>query len=214
VHSDNKDYVDNDTKKVLKGKTCMSDYKIISGDGKEHIIHSKSEVTFEKRATPVRMRATAQDITERKKTEEKIRTLANIVESSSDAIATISLDDIITTWNKGAEKIYGYLSEEILGKSASILSPNNLKDETKKLIEKVKLGVKIHHYVTQRLRKDGKPIYVSIALSPVFDSSRKIGAISAIVRDITQRIEAEKSLVEAEKTRKKDLHYRIKTIYK
>jgi PAS domain S-box-containing protein len=83
------------------------------------------------------------DITERKKAEEKIQILANVVESSNDAIITISLDGIITSWNKGAEQIYGYSSEEIIGKSVSIPAPDNLKDETKKLIEKVKLGEKI-----------------------------------------------------------------------
>jgi PAS domain S-box-containing protein len=156
------------------------------------------------------MKAIVQDITERKKAEEKIQTLANIVESSGDAILTLSLDGIITTWNKGAERIYGYSSEEVLGKSVSVLAPDNLKDETKKLIEKTKQGEKIQHYVTSRLRKDNELIYVSIALSPVFDASKKLVAISAITRDITQKIDAEKSLVKAEKTRKQELHHRIK----
>ena len=123
---------------------------------------------------------------------------------------TISLDGIITSWNKGAEQIYGYSSKEILGKSVSILAPNNLKDETKKLIEKVKLGEKIPYYRTSKLKKDGKLIYVSIALSPVFDVSRELVAISGIVRDITLHIEAEKSPVKAEKAKKKEIHHRIK----
>ena len=156
------------------------------------------------------MKGIVQDITERKKAEEEIRSLANIMGSSNDAIITTSLDGIITSWNKGAEKIYGYPSEEIIGKSVSVLAPDNLKDETKTLIEKVKLGEKIQHYVTSRLRKDDKLIYVSIVLSPVLDASRELVAISAIARDITQRLEAEKSLVKAEKNRKKEIHHRIK----
>jgi PAS domain S-box-containing protein len=158
--------------------------------------------------------AAARDITESKKAEEKIRTLANIVESSSDAILTLSLDGIITTWNKGAEQIYGYSSEEVLGKSVSILAPDDLKDETKKLIERVKLGGKIQHYVTSRLRKDDKLIYISMALSPIFDASRELVAISDISRDVTQRIEAEKSIMKAEKTRKKNSIIESKTICK
>ena len=150
------------------------------------------------------------DITERKKAEEKILTLANIVESSSDAILTLSLDGIITIWNNGAEQIYGYSSEEILGKSVSILAPDDLKGETKKLIEKVKLGEKIQHYVTSRLRKIYKLIYVSIALSPVFDISKKLVAISAVTRDVTQKIYAERSSLKAEIIRKQELHHRIK----
>ena len=154
--------------------------------------------------------AAARDITERKTAEEQIQTLANIVESSSDAILTLSLDGIITTWNKGADQIYGYLAEEVVGKSVSMLAPDDLKSETKKLIEKVKLGEKIQHYVTSRLRKDDKLIYISIALSPVFDASKKRVAISAVTRDITQKIDAEKMLLKAEITRKQELHHRIK----
>jgi len=210
IHTEDRDYVDNATKEALKGKTYAIDYRIVSTEGEERLIHSEKEVTFEKEDTPIRMRATVQDITERKKAEEKIRTLANIVESSSDAILTLSLDGIITIWNNGAEQIYGYSSEEILGESVSILAPDDLKGETKKLIERVKLGEKIQHYVTSRLRKDDKLIYISMALSPIFDASRELVAISVITRDITQRIDAEKSLLKAEKTRKKELHHRIK----
>ena len=153
---------------------------------------------------------TSTDVTERKKTEEKIQTLANIVESSSDAILTLSLDGIITIWNKGAEQIYGYSAEEIVGKSVSMLAPDDLKSETKKLIEKVKLGETIQHYITSRLRKDDKLIYVSMALSPVFNASKELVAISAVTRDITQKMDAEKSLLKAEITRKQELHHRIK----
>ena len=210
VSPDDRDYVDSATKEALKGKTYASDYKIVSANGKERIIHSEGEVTFEKEGTPIRMKAIVQDITESKKAEEKIQTLADIVESSGDAILTLSLDGIITTWNKGAERIYGYASEEVLGKSVSVLAPDNLKGETEELVEKVKPGEKIQHYVTSRLKKDGKLIDVSITLSPVFDKSKKLVALSAITRDITSKIDAEKSLLKAEITRKQELHHRIK----
>ena len=77
------------------------------------------------------MKGIIQDITERKRAEEKIQTLANAVESSNDAIVTVSLEGIITSWNKGAEQIYGYSAEEILGKNVSILEPDNIKGEIK-----------------------------------------------------------------------------------
>ena len=156
------------------------------------------------------MKGIVQDITKRKRAEEKIRSLANIMESSNDAIITISLDGIITSWNKGVEQIYGYSLEEIIGKCVSIPAPDNLKDETKKLIGKVKLGEKIQHYETSRLRKDNKLIYVSIVLSPIFYASGELVAISANVRDIIPRIESEKSQVKAEKAKKKEIHHRIK----
>ncbi len=156
------------------------------------------------------MIGTVQDITERKKTEEKIQSLANIVESSNDAIVTKSLDGIITSWNKGAEQVYGYSDEEILGKPIFILEPSSSEEETKKLIEMIKQGERIHQYETSRLRKDGKKIYVSLSLSPIFDIHRKLTAISVIARDITKRKEAEEALANVETARKKEIHHRIK----
>ena len=138
------------------------------------------------------------NITERKKAEEKIQNLANIVESSNDAIVTESLEGVVTSWNKGAEQVYGYSAEEILGNTASILESDDCKGEIKQLIEKVKQGEKIKNYETLRLRKDGKIIYVSITLSPVLDIHGKLTAISAIARDITERKRAEEKLRESE----------------
>ena len=156
------------------------------------------------------MKGITQDITERKKAEEKIQTLANAVESSDDAIVTESLDGIITSWNKGAEQIYGYSAEEILGKNLSILEPDNIKGEIKQLIEKIKQGEKIQRYETSRLKKDGTIINVSVTLSPVFNESGELVAISAIARDITERIKAEEALAKIEDARKKEIHHRIK----
>ena len=165
IHPKYRDYVDYTTKEALKGKTYAIDYAIVSTDGKEHIIHSEGDVTFDRKDIPIRMRAIVQDITERKKAEEKIRNLANIVKSSSDAIVTLSPDGIITSRNQGAEQIYGYSAEETLGKDVSILEPNNLKGKVKQLIEKTKQGARIQHHETLRLKKDGTIINVSITLS-------------------------------------------------
>ena len=127
------------------------------------------------------------DIPERKKYGEKIQHLANVVKSSDDAIITKSLEGIILSWNKGAEHIYGYSDKKILGKPISILEPYNRKGETKKLIKKIKVGKKIKHYETLRLRRDRTLINLSITLSPVFDTDGELVAISTIARDITER---------------------------
>jgi PAS domain S-box-containing protein len=136
------------------------------------------------------------DITERKKAEEKIKSLATVVESSDDAIITESLDGIITSWNNGAEQVYGYSAEEVLGKNISILEPDNLKGEIKHLADEIKHGKKIKHYETSRLKKDDTTINVSVSLSPIFDQSRKLVALSSIARDTTEKKIAEKLLQE------------------
>ncbi len=120
------------------------------------------------------------------------------MESSNDGIITESLDSVITSWNRGAEQIFGYLAEEILGKPISVLEPSILAGETKELVELVKQGEMIQQYETLRLRKDGSIINVSITLSPVFDIYGKLTNISVIYRDITERKRTEEKLRESE----------------
>ena len=210
VHHGDRDHVNNAANRAMSGKPYSIDYRIVSGKGEERTVHMQSQVIFDEKHTPVRIKGIVQDITESKKTEEKIQILASAVESSDDAIITESLEGIITSWNKGAEQIYGYSSEEILGKNVSILEPDDLKGEIKQLIEKIKQKEKIRHYKTLRLKKDGTIINVSITLSPVFDTSRELVAISAIARDITKITKAEKLLAKIEDARKKEIHHRIK----
>lgn len=142
--------------------------------------------------------AAARDITKRVKAEEKIKMLANVVESSDDAIITKSLEGRITSWNKGAELIYGYSAEEVLGEDISILAPPELNNEVKHLIENIKHGEHVLHYETTRLRKNGKKINVSLTLSPIFDSAEKLVGISTIARDTTQRKRDEEKLQKSE----------------
>jgi len=147
---------------------------------------------------------------ERKNAEQQIRALANIVESSTDAIITESLEGIITSWNKGAEQIYGYSTEEIIGKPISILEPSYSDEEAQKLIEMFKQGERINNYETLRLRKNGMIIDVSITLSPVFDASGNLTAVSVIAREITERKQAEEAMAYIEIARKKEIHHMIK----
>ena len=133
----------------------------------------------------------ARNINEDKKAKENIQRLAEVVESSDDAIITKSFDGTIINWNRGAEQIYGYSAHEVIGKPISIVEPPQLRRETEKLINKIKNGEKVDHYETLRLKKDGELINVSITLSPVFSTSGELVAISTIARDITERKRAE-----------------------
>ncbi len=198
VHPDDRKHIDNAAKEALKGKPSDINFRIILSNEKERIVHSKSEIVFDEKENPVRVIGTTQDITEHKKAEEKIQNLANVVESSTEAIITKSFDGIITSWNKGAEYVYGYSAEEILDKPISILEPSILTGETEKLSQMVKRGEKIQQYETLRLRKDGKVINVSLTIFPVFDNQGKITAASIIATDITRRKEAEEKLRESE----------------
>lgn len=152
------------------------------------------------------------EIVERKKAEDEIRMFMNVVESSNDAIITKSLDGTVTSWNKGAEEMYGYSAKEIIGKNISILSPPKLKNEIPDLIDKIEHGKKIQRYETLRLKKDGKLINASITLSPVFDISGKMVKISIIARDVTDTKMAENKIKRALKEKEvllREIHHRV-----
>jgi PAS domain S-box-containing protein len=139
------------------------------------------------------------DITERRKLEEAHSRLAAIVEFADDAIIGEELDGTIISWNKGAEIAYGYNAEDIAGKSISLLMPPNHLDEYKEVLTKIACGETVKHYETQRRRKDGQIIDVSLTISPVKNPSGEITGASTIAHDITERKEMEAGL---EKTRK------------
>jgi two-component system, chemotaxis family, CheB/CheR fusion protein len=140
------------------------------------------------------------DISERKRHEEAQARLAAIVESSQDAIISHAFDGAITSWNAGAEAIFGYTAVEAIGKPFSTLIPENQKDEVPQILDKLKRGERIDHFEIDRIRKDGKKIDVSLAVSPVKDTRGKVIAASTIARQFTERKAAEdhKSFLMAE----------------
>ena len=127
------------------------------------------------------------DITERIKSEEKLALSSLIVNSSDDAIISNNNNNFITSWNYGAEKIFGYTSEEIIGKSVYKLIPNNFYYEEDILSENIKLGQYVDHFETLRVKKDGTIFNVSLTISPIFDNHGKVIGASKIIRDITSR---------------------------
>src|SRR6185312_4862983 len=115
-----------------------------------------------------------QDITERKHNEDAAQQFAAIVESSGAAIVSKNLDGIITSWNSGAEHIFGYLAEEIIGKPITILIPSDRQKEEETIIERIRHGQRVEHYETVRQRKNGSLIDVSLTISPVKNAQGKI----------------------------------------
>jgi PAS domain S-box-containing protein len=125
--------------------------------------------------------------------------LASIVDSTEDAILTKSLEGTITGWNRGAERIYGYTSEEVIGKHISMLVPSDRPDEIPRILEKVARGESTEHYESVRVTKDGRRLNVSISVSPLRDVNGGIVGASAIARDITAQRRAEDQLRQAQK---------------
>jgi PAS domain S-box-containing protein len=134
------------------------------------------------------------EITERKRAQDTVTQLAAIVESSDDAIIGTTLEGVITSWNKGAEIVYGYSAEEIKGRPISILIPSDRPDESPRLRERIKQGEHVAQYETVRVRKGGVQVHVSLTLSPMKDATGKITAVATIAHDITERKRAESEL--------------------
>jgi len=120
--------------------------------------------------------------------------LAALVESSDDAILSVDLGGIVATWNKGAEKLYGYEAEEVIGKSVGVLIPADRQEEEPTILDRVGRGEHVKHYETLRLRKDGCPIVVSLTVSPIVDTSGAVIGVAKIARDITERKRVEAAL--------------------
>ena len=158
------------------------------------------------------------DITDQKRIEEELRRaqqelnrrttqelsdfrsrLAAIVDSSEDAIIGKTLDGVITHWNKGAERMYGYPAEEMIGKTISLLAPKDRQDEIPRILEKLRRGERVEPLETVRVTKDGRRLEVSISVSPIRDTDGAIVGASAIARDITAQKRSEEQLRQSQK---------------
>ncbi len=132
------------------------------------------------------------DVTQNKRREEaRERMAAAVVDSSDDAIMSKDLEGMITAWNAGAEKVFGYTAAEAVGKAMLMLMPQDRTDEESDMLARIRRGERIDHFETVRQRKDGKRIHVSVTISPIKDASGAIVGASKIARDITGRKQAE-----------------------
>ena len=148
------------------------------------------------------------DITQRKASELDAQRLAAVVESSDDAILAKNLDGIITNWNDGAERLFGYTAEEAVGKSVTMLIPQERHDEEAMILAAIRRGERVNHYDTVRQRKDGSPVHISLTVSPIKSADGSIIGASKIARDITERIEAQ----EQQQLLLREMSHRVKNL--
>jgi PAS domain S-box-containing protein len=134
------------------------------------------------------------DMSERKRADRVSRRLASIVESSDDAIVSKDLNGIVASWNKAAERLFGYLAEEVIGKSIMIIIPLERRDEEYGILNRIRRGERVEHFETKRQRKDGSLVDISLTVSPVTGEDGKIIGASKIARDITEQKRREEQI--------------------
>ena len=183
----------------LHRERLLQEHKRVEEELFRHREHLENQVRERTIELEERAALLQEEINERKRTEEINQLLASIVESSDDAIIGKTLDGIIVSWNRGAQKIYGYTNSEIIGKPISTIALCEYQDEWEQLLKKVKSGKSIEHYETQRQRKDGKIIHVALTISPIRNISGELIGASTIARDITEHKQLENQIQQLQK---------------
>jgi PAS domain S-box-containing protein len=182
------------TDQAASGSVFREELRYWLADGTERLVDFAMYPIRDQSGAVKFLHPTGIDITERKhaertlrENEQQLRALASIVESSDDAIVSKSLDGIIKSWNRGAERIFGYTAEEAIGQPITIVIPQDRLDEERTILNRIRRGERIEHYETVRRRKHGSLIAISLTVSPIKDAEGKIIGASKIARDITEQ---------------------------
>jgi PAS domain S-box-containing protein len=153
------------------------------------------------------------DVTEHRRADEVRAQLAAIVASSDDAIIGKTLEGVITSWNAGAQRLYGYTAEEVDGQSIALLVPPERSDELPAILARLRKGERMQHVETVRMRKDGQRLDVSLCISPIKDANGRLIGAATIARDITERKQVEaylKASLQEKEVLLKEIHHRVK----
>ena len=194
VHVDDRQRVRKAFEALIKeGKPYDIECRVQRKNGEWFWAHDRAAVTQDKNGTRVAA-GLLSDITPRKAAEETLQKLASIVEFSQDAIIGKNKDGVITSWNRAAEKMYGYTRDEVVGRDLSFLVPSDRQAEIPAIMERILSGQSIENLETERLTKAGSVLDVSLTISPLKDASGHVTGASAIVRDITLRKRADAQL--------------------
>ncbi len=169
---------------------ASTEFQIARPDGELRWVYGRGFPVRDAAGSVIRLTGIATDITERKLAEEASAQLAAIVNSSNDAIIGKDLNSIVTSWNIGAEKLFGYSSNEMMGSSITRLIPADRQHEELEIIDRVKKGDGVEHFETVRMAKDGRLLDLSVTVSPIKDKTGTIVGASKVARDITERRQA------------------------
>ena len=178
--------------KICREETGALEFDLVGLAGVRRRMETHAAPLHYSDGTTVQL-ALTQDITERKRGERAALLLSAIVDSSDDAIISKDLNGIITSWNKAAERLFGYSADEVVGKFVTILIPSDRLEEEPKILARLRRGERVDHFETVRRRKDGALLDISLTISPVKDSAGWIIGASKIARDITERERGERA---------------------
>ena len=174
------------------------EFRIVLPGGAIKYVHSTGHPVRNISGDLLEYVGTSIDVTERKRGEQATRLLAAVVESSHDAIVSKNLDGIITSWNTGAERLFGYAAEEAVGQNITLIIPPDRRDEERAIVEQLTRDERVDHFETVRMRKDGSLLDVALTISPMKDAAGRIVGASKLARDITERKRAEEALRQAQ----------------
>lgn len=186
------------TDNIMKGKLSVQDMLIEKSDGKRTLVKTSVRYLHDEDGAHIGFIVNCEGVLVQNINQQKEAHLAAIVETSDDAIISKTLDGVITSWNAGAENIFGYSASEMIGQLIFKLIPGNLWNEESMIQEHLRRGSRIDHYETVRITKNGKLLNVSLTISPIKDATGNIVGASKIARDITLQKMQEVSLRESE----------------
>jgi PAS domain S-box-containing protein len=183
--------------RICRGEKGSMEFDIVSLQGVRRNMESHAAPLQHVNGSTVQL-AVTHDISERKRAERAGLLLSAIVDSSDDAIISKDLNGIITSWNKSAERLFGYAAAEAIGQPVTMLIPSDRLDEEPDILSRLRRGERVHHFETVRRRKDGALLDISLTISPVRDERGTIVGASKVARDISERKRAEAILMASE----------------
>ena len=190
VHEDTRQPVDNPAIRALQTGTVVrlaNHTVLIARTGEEHPVDDSAAPIRDESGVTIGSVLVFRDVSERKRTELARAHLAAIVESSDDAIVSKNLESIILSWNKGAERLFGFTAGEAVGQSITMLIPPERRDEEREILARIVRGEPIEHFETVRVAKGGRRLDISLTISPIRNASNEVIGASKIARDISRR---------------------------